>query len=450
MSGIEGRPTTPATSAIMSTPRLLRALGHRNFRLFFAGQGISLIGTWMQQVALAWLVYELTRSPLWLGLVGFAGQIPSFFLAPVAGVLVDRHNRHRLLLLTQTLAMAQAALVAVLAWSGLIAVWHILLLSTFLGLVNAFDMPARQAFLTDMVTDRNALANAIALNSSLVNGARLIGPALAGLLLAEAGAAVCFFVNAGSYVAVLAAMLAMQVPTRAPVPGGRMVSGVSEGFVYAFGFPPIRSILLLVSLMSLAGMPYTVLLPVFATDVLGGGARTLGLLSAATGVGALIAALLLAGRRSVLGLGRWIALSPGAFGLLLVAFGLSRSLGLSLLLLAGLGFALLMHLAASNTVLQTIVEEDKRGRVMSLYTMAFIGVAPLGSLLFGAVADATGAPTAMLAAGCCCIVGSVVFAVHLPVLRERVRPIYMQLGILPEMAVGLQAASERTVPPEKQ
>jgi MFS family permease len=434
----------------MSAPRLLRALGHRNFRLFFAGQGISLIGTWMQQVALAWLVYELTRSPFWLGLVGFAGQIPTFFLAPVAGVLVDRHNRHRLLLLTQTLAMVQAALVALLAWSELIAVWHILLLSTFLGLVNAFDMPARQAFLNDMVTDRTALANAIALNSSLVNGARLIGPALAGLLLAEAGAAVCFLVNAGSYVAVLAALLAMQVPTREPVPGGRLVRGVSEGFVYAFGFPPIRSILLLVSLMSLAGMPYTVLLPVFATDVLGGGARTLGLLSAATGVGALAAGLLLASRRSVLGLGRWIAFSPGAFGLLLVAFGLSRSLGLSLLLLVGLGFTLLMHLAASNTVLQTIVDEDKRGRLMSLYTMAFIGVAPLGSLLFGVVADAAGASTAVLAAGLCCVLGSVAFALQLPALRSRVRPIYVQLGILPEMAAGLQAASELTVPPEKQ
>src|SRR5262245_23093567 len=320
----------------MSAPRLLRALGHRNFQLFFAGQGISLIGTWMQQVALSWLVYELTGSPLWLGLVGFAGQIPSFFLAPVAGVLVDHHNRHRLLLLTQTLAMAQATLVAVLAWWGIIAVWHILLLSAFLGLVNAFDMPGRQAFLTDMVTDRDALANAIALNSSLVNGARLVGPAVAGLLLAQAGAATCFFVNAASYVAVLAALLAMRVPARQATPGAGLASGVREGFAYAFSFPPIRSILLLVSLMSLAGMPYTVLLPVFATDVLGGGAETLGLLSAATGVGALAAGLLLAGRRSVLGLGRWIALSPGAFGLLLVLFGLSRSLGLSLLLLVGL------------------------------------------------------------------------------------------------------------------
>jgi MFS family permease len=434
----------------MKSPRLLRALGHRNFRLFFAGQSISMIGTWMQQVALSWLVYEMTRSPLWLGLVGCAGQIPSLFLAPVAGVLVDHHNRHRLLLLTQSLAMVQAVLVAVLTWSGVITVWHILLLSAFLGLVNALDMPARQAFLTDMVTNREDLANAIALNSSLVNGARLVGPALAGLLLAQAGASTCFVVNAVSYIAVLGALLAMHVPPREPSLRRPLASGLSEGFRYAFGFAPIRSILLLVSLMSLTGIPYMVLLPVFATDVLGGGAQTLGLLSAATGVGALTAALMLAGRRSILGLGRWIIFAPGAFGLLLIALGLSRSLPLSLLLLAGLGFTMMMQLAASNTVLQTIVDEDKRGRVMSLYTMAFIGVAPLGSLLLGALADVAGAPMAVMVAGVICIAGSATFAFQFPALRRMVRPIYMRLGILPEVATGLQAASELTNPPVKQ
>jgi MFS family permease len=434
----------------MKSPRLLRALGHRNFRLFFAGQSVSMIGTWMQQVALSWLVYEMTRSPLWLGLVGCAGQIPSLFLAPVAGVLVDHQNRHRLLLLTQSLAMVQAVLVAVLAWSGVITVWHILLLSAFLGLVNALDMPARQAFLTDMVTNREDLANAIALNSSLVNGARLVGPALAGLLLAQAGAATCFVVNAVSYIAVLGALLAMRVPARQPSLRRPLASGLSEGFGYAFGFAPIRSILLLVSLMSLTGIPYMVLLPVFATDVLGGGAQTLGLLSAATGVGALTAALMLAGRRSIVGLGRWIIFAPGAFGVLLIALGLSRSLALSLLVLAGLGFTMMMQRAASNTVLQTIVDEDKRGRVMSLYTMAFIGVAPLGSLLLGALADAAGAPMAVTVAGVICIAGSATFAFQFPALRRMVRPIYMRLGILPEVATGLQAASELTVPPEKQ
>jgi MFS family permease len=435
----------------MSMPRLFRALTHRNFRLFFLGQGISLIGTWMQQVALAWLVFELTGSPFWLGLVGFAGQLPTFFLAPVAGVLIDRTERHRLLLFTQTLAMSQALVVAVLALSGAITVWEILPLSMFLGLVNAFDMPGRQAFLTDLVGRGGDLGNAIALNSSLVNGARLVGPALAALLLARAGPAACFVVNAASYVAVLAALLAMRdVPRRSGRPAAPLAQGLGEGFRYAFGFPPIRALLLLLALISLAGMPFTVLLPVFATRVLHGGAETLGLLSAASGAGALCAALMLASRRSVLGLGRWIAIAPAISGLGLIGFGFSTSLWLSMLLLAIVGFAMMAHMAASNTILQTIVEEDKRGRVMSLYTMAFFGTMPLGSLLAGTLADHLGAPMTVLVCGCVCMAGSVFFSLQLPALRQSVRPIYARMGILPPMVSGLQTASELTVPPEKQ
>ncbi len=284
---------------------LLRALGHRNFRLFFLGQGISLIGTWMQQVAVAWLVLVLTGSPLWLGVVGFAGQIPALVLAPFAGVLVDRWDRYRLILLTQTLAMLQAFVLAALALSGTVEVWQVAVLSLLLGAVNAFDMTARQAFLTDLVERGEDLPNAIALNSSLVNGARLVGPALAGLLLAWTSPGVCFLVNGISYLAVLAALLALRVPRHQPLPAGvPLMRQLREGFAYAFGFAPIRALLLLLALVSLLGMAYSVLLPVFATEVLGGGAGTLGLLSAASGVGALGSAVVLAARRSVVGLGR--------------------------------------------------------------------------------------------------------------------------------------------------
>ena len=382
----------------MKLPPLLRSLAHRNFRLYFLGQAVSLIGTWMQQVALAWLVWQITGSAWWLGLVGFASQVPSFFLGPVAGVVVDRRPRHRILLWTQSLAMVQAFVTAALAafaptdtpQERLLLALDILGLGAFLGLVNAFDLPARQAFLTEMVASREDLANAIALNSSIFNGARLVGPALAGLVLYLAGAAVCFTINGVSYLAVLAALLAMDVPPepeRSEEPFGKRLR---EGVAYAFTFPPIRDLILLLALVSLVGMPYAVLLPVFATEILGGGALVLGLLSAATGVGALCGALLLAARKSVVGLGRWIALGPGAFGLAVTGFALSAWLWLSLLMLFLAGFALMMHMAASNTVLQTIVDEDKRGRVMSLYTMAFMGMAPLGSLLAGALAERFG------------------------------------------------------------
>ena len=344
----------------MKLPPLLRSLAHRNFRLYFLGQAISLIGTWMQQVALSWLVYGLSeRSAWWLGVVGFATQAPSFFVGPLAGVLIDRYPRHRILLGTQALFMVKAFVLASLALSGTVQIWHVLVLGVLLGLVNAVDMPARQAFLTELVSNREDLSNAIALNSSVFNGARLIGPALAGLVLAGTNAGVCFAINGLSYLAVLAALLAMTVPLRPPPTREPFGQRLREGVAYAFGFSPIRDLIVLLAVVSLVGMPFTVLLPVFATEVLHGEVVVLGFLSAAAGVGALAGAILLASRRSVLGLGRWVAAGPGCFGLTLIAFAFSRSLGLSLLLMLLAGFALMMYMASSNTILQTIVEEDK-------------------------------------------------------------------------------------------
>jgi MFS family permease len=417
-----------------------RALGHRNFQLFFAGQSVSLIGTWMQQVALQWLVFLLTESAWWLGVVGFAGQIPAFILGPFVGVVVDHVNRHRLIVLTQTLAMLQAFALAALAWSGITEIWPFVVLSVVLGVVNVFDMTARQAFMTEMVTNREDLANAIALNSSVVNGARLVGPMLAGLLLARTSPAVCFLFNGVSYLAVLAALLAMRVvPVERPRPSLRALrTGLRDGLRYAFGFPPIRAILLLLALVSMAGMSYSVLLPVFARDVFRGDAKTYGLLNTCAGLGALAGAVYLAMRTSVLGLGRWIFLASGLFGAALVGISFSTAVGVAYVLLIVAGFGMMVHMAASNTILQTIVEEDKRGRIMSLYTMAFLGMAPLGNLLAGFLAERIGAAHTVRAGGCVCIAGALIFARQLPYLRTLIRPIYVKMGILPEMPSPVQ------------
>jgi MFS family permease len=427
-----------------------RALGHRNYRLFVAGQGVSLIGTWMQQVGLTWLVYSLTKSAFLLGLVGFSSQIPTFFIAPFAGVLTDRSNRHRTLLVTQTAAMLQAGALAALTWTGHVQVWHILLLGFGLGVVNAFDMPTRQAFLVDMVPDRAALPNAIALNSSMVNAARLVGPSVAGLVIAVGGEVACFTFNAASYLAVIAALLLMrELPARPARPPQRVWHGLKEGFAYAFGFAPIRTLLLLIGLVSLMGMPLSVLLPVFAEEILGGGATLLGFLMGASGIGALAAALYLASRTTVLGLGRQMIWATTFFGLGMAVFSLSRSVPLSLAALTVTGFCMMLQMAASNTLLQTIVDEDKRGRVMSLYTMAFMGTAPLGSLLAGAVADRYGAPVALQIGGAACVVGALLFGTRLPRLREQVRPIYERIGVLPQVAAAVENAAELTTPPER-
>lgn len=433
-----------------SMRRILRALQHRNYRLFFGGQGISLIGTWLTRVATSWLVYRLTDSALLLGVVGFAGQIPTFLLAPLAGVLVDRWNLHRILVITQALSMIQSFLLAILALTGVITVWHIIILNVFQGLINAFDTPARQAFVVEMVEDKKDLANAIALNSSMFNAARLLGPAVAGVLIAAVGEGICFLIDGVSYLAVIASLLAMTIATRKTAKAApEVLHGLREGYNYAFGFAPIRAILLFLALVSLMGMPYTVLMPVMAKDVLHGEAHTLGFLTAAAGMGALAGAVYLASRKSVLGLGKIIALAGSGFGLALAAFSLSRRLWLSLLLMLLTGFGMMVHMASSNTVLQTIVDDDKRGRVMSFYAMAFLGMAPFGSLFAGGLASKIGAPMTILIGGVACIFGAIIYARKLPSLREKIRPIYVRMGIIPEVAWGIQAATQLPALPEK-
>jgi MFS family permease len=415
---------------------MVRALRHRNYRLFFCGQTVSLIGTWMTRIATSWLVYRLTHSALLLGLVGFAGQIPSFLLAPFAGVLVDRWNRHRLLVVTQILAMLQSAALAGLALAGVINIWHVLGLSLFQGLINAFDMPARQAFVVEMVEKREDLGNAIALNSSMVNAARLLGPSIGGVVIAAVGEGWCFFGDAVSYLAVIASLLLMRLAARPRREPGkkRVLPELREGWAYVAGSPPIRTILLLLAVVSLVGMPYTVLMPVFASTILHGGPHTLGFLMAATGVGALLGAIFLASRRTVLGLGKIIPAAAGLFGAGLIGFSLSRVLWLSMVLLLFTGLGFMVQMASSNTLLQTLVDDDKRGRVMSFYTMSIMGITPFGSLLAGGLAHRIGTPHTLLVGGMGCLAGALWFILLLPRLRERVRPIYVQLGILPQIA----------------
>ncbi|HSP68215.1 MAG TPA: MFS transporter [Bryobacteraceae bacterium] len=417
--------------------RSMRALRSRNYRLFFAGQSVSLIGTWMTRLATSWIVYQLTDSAFLLGLTSFVGQIPAFFVAPIAGVWLDRWNRHRVLVITQVLAMIQSLILAALAFTGSINLWWIIGLTLCQGLINAFDMPARQAFVIEMIEERADLGNAIALNSSMVNGAKLVGPAVAGVIIAGAGAGVCFLIDGISYIAVIWSLLAMRVaPARPQAPRQSALQELAEGWKYVVQSPAIRSILLLLALVSVIGMPYTVLMPVVAVDVLHGGAHTLGFLVGMSGVGALASAIGLALRRTVIGLGRRIAMSVLLFGGGLVFLGLSRSLILSLLLMTVTGFGMMQQMAASNTILQTIAADDKRGRVMSFYTLAILGMNPIGSLLAGAVAARIGVQATMIGAGAICLAGAAWFYWKLPEIRAVIRPIYRELGILPEVAEG--------------
>lgn len=420
----------------------IRALRSRNYRLFFGGQTISLIGTWMTRLATSWLVYRLTGSAFLLGMVGFAGQIPTFILGPFAGVWVDRWNRHHVLVATQVLSMIQSLWLAALALTNTITFNEIFALSIFQGVINAFDMPARQAFLLQMVESRDDLPNAIALNSSMVNGSRLLGPSLAGLVIAGFGEGYCFLIDGLSYIAVIVSLLAMHITTVQVVSKREsVISEFREGWRYVSQFHPIRAILLLLALVSFVGMPYTVLMPVFAQKVLHGGPHTLGFLMGASGLGALASAIALAARKSVLGLGRVIPLSTAIFGAGLIGFSFSRSLPLSLVLMLLTGFGMMQQMAASNTILQTIVEEGMRGRVMSYYSMAFVGTAPFGSLIAGYVADRIGAPATLAIGGTCCLLGAAWFWRELGQIRELIRPIYRRLGILPEVAVGVETAS---------
>jgi MFS family permease len=408
------------------------ALRHRNFRLFVWGQGISVIGTWMTRVATSWLVYRLTDSALMLGLVGFAGQILAFLLAPFAGVWIERLERRKVLLWTQAVAAAQSLAMAGLTLAHVITIREIIALSALQGVVNAFDLPARQSFLVQMVEDRADLGNAIAINSALQNGARLLGPAIAGLVIAAVGEGWCFLIDGVSFFAVIASLLSMHIrPLALHRAAVSMLEQMREGWDYVSGFRPMRSILLLFALISLMGWPYTVLLPIFAGQVLHGGPHTLGWLSGASGVGAVISAISLAVRKSVLGLTRMIQIATTVFGSALILFGLSHSLGWSLLTMLFAGFGMLQAASASNTVIQTLVPEDKRARVMSYYTMAFFGMAPLGSLMAGGLAHWIGAPQTVMITGACCVAGAIWFAFELPKIHRATQPIYEGMGLLP-------------------
>ena len=410
-----------------------RALRHRNFRLFFGGQTISLIGTWMTRVATGWLVYRLTGSALLLGTVSFAGQIPTFLLAPFAGVWVDRLDRQQVLVWTQSLSMFQSLALAALTLSGHITIPLLLALSVMQGCVNAFDMPGRQSFMVMMVDDKRDLQNAIAINSSMVNVARLIGPSLAGMLIAVSSEGWCFLVDGISYIAVIASLLMMRL--HAPVVkrvATSMLAELKAGWTYVSEFLPIRTILALFAVVSLMGMPFVVLMPIFAKVVLHGGPHTLGFLMGSMGLGALISALSLAARRNVRGLVRMIPIAAAVFGAGLVGFGLSRSFWLSMAMVFVAGMGMMQGMAASNTVIQTIVTDDKRGRVMSYYTMAFMGMAPFGSLLAGTMAHKAGAPWTVIMNGAVIVLGAVWFATRLPALRLQIRPIYREMGIIQE------------------
>jgi len=395
----------------MTLQHIGRALRHRNYRLFFAGQGISLIGTWMQRVAMSWLVYRLTGSALLLGVVNFTGQAPTLLFTPFAGVIADRYDRHRLLVATQVMAMVQAVLIAVLVLTNVIAVWHLVLLSLFLGIVNAFDTPIRQSLIVDMIESREDLGNAIALNSSMMNGARLVGPSIAGILIASVGEGMCFLVNAVSYVAVIAALMAMTIaPKKMRAQRPHIWEAWREGVIYAFGSPPIRSVLVLLAVVSFMGMPYATLLPIFAQEVLHGGAQTLGFLMGAAGIGALIGAMFLASRDSMLGLETVLVVAAMIFGTGLIGFSLSRIFWLSCGLMIVSGSGMMVHMAAANTLVQTLVDDDKRGRVMSLHTMSVRGMVPLGSLIAGGLASQIGAPATLTLGGICCVLGALIFA----------------------------------------
>ncbi|SHG11266.1 Predicted arabinose efflux permease, MFS family [Bacteroides luti] len=414
---------------------IFRSLRYRNYRLFFSGQSLSLIGTWVQRIAIPWLVYRLTGSAFLLGFVGFAGQIPTFILAPFAGVLTDRLNRYHIMIVSQILSMIQALALALLFFTNTIEVWNVLLLSVIQGCINAFDTPARQSFVIEMVEDKNDIGNAVALNSSMFNGARLVGPSIAGVLIASLGEGACFLINGISYIFVVISLLLMKVkPQEKKTKDTNIIKEFKEGFTYTFGFPPIRSIIILLTLISLMGMPFSVLMPIFAKDIFHGGSHIFGFLMGASGVGALIGAAYLASRKSVVGLEKIIPLAAVVFGLGLVSFSLSSSFPLSIILMIITGVGMMMQTACSNTILQTISDNDKRGRVMSFYTMAFMGTAPIGSFLAGSMASMIGAPATLLIGGIACVIGALVFAQKLPLFIKLVRPIYIQLGIIDNAA----------------
>jgi MFS family permease len=399
----------------------LRALRNRNYRLFFAGQLTSLVGTWMQTVAQSWLVYRLTGSATLLGIVGFAAQFPVLILAPIGGAVADTYPRRRTMLAIQTSAMLLAFPLAALTLLNRIQVWHIVVLAVLLGFVNAFDIPVRQSFIAEMV-DREDLINAIALNSSMTNGARVIGPAIAGILVSLAGEGWCFLINGLSYLAVIIGLLFITAGKQAPHEQRvSHVQTIMEGFRFVLNTQPIRTLLALLGVVSFMGMPYSVLMPIFADHILNGGARGLGILMGFSGLGALMGAITLAGRQGVRGLGTWVMFASGGFGVSLILFSISRLFWLSALLLLPVGFGMMVQLASSNTLIQSMVPDRLRGRVMAVYSMMFMGMAPFGALFAGVLANRLGAPITVALGGAVCIAGALVFRSQLPQLRAEGR-----------------------------
>ncbi|HBC77047.1 MAG TPA: MFS transporter [Bacteroidales bacterium] len=413
---------------------IFRSLQYRNYRLFFAGQSISLIGTWMQRIAMPWLVYHLTGSAFLLGLVSFAGQIPTFLLSPLAGVVTDKFSKYRVLLITQIISLIQALFLAMLTLSGEIEIWHIVVLSIILGCVNAFDVPSRHSFVIEMVEKKEHLGNAIALNSMMFNGARLIGPSIAGMMLATTSEGVCFLINAISYVFVVISLLLMHIKkNKVDYNPGNMFAEMKEGFRYAFGFAPIKHLLILLAVVSLMGSSYQVLMPVFAKEILRGGSTTFGFLMGAAGLGALAGAVYLASRETVLKLGRIIPTAAALFGIGLIALSVTNYFPVSLLFMIIIGLGLMLHTASSNTILQTITDDDKRGRVMSFYSLAIMGTAPFGSLLAGSLAKITGTPFTIFIGGLTCIIGAFFFYRKLPELKKIVNPVYSGMDLKDKM-----------------
>lgn len=424
--------------------QMFRAMKHKNFRLFVGGQSLSLIGTWIQMVAITWLVYKMTNSAFILGIVGFSGQLPLFLIAPFAGVIADRWNKKRILLITQSMALVQALILSILVFTKAILIWHLVVLSIFLGIINAFDMPIRQAFVVDMLDNKKQdLNNAIALNSSMVNGARLIGPSIAGILIATVGDGWCFALNCLSYLAVIVSLFRMKIIN---IPRAKseshVITQLKQGISYTFGFKPIKYLILLLALVGLVGTPMTLLAPVFAKDFLHGDSSTFGFLMSAYGTGALIGAVYLLNKKTVLGLGKLIAYAVMVFGTGMIAFSFSRVLWLSITIMMFSGMGMMLHVASTNTLLQTIAEENKRGRVMSFYAMAFRGMSPFGSLISGSLAGLIGAPLTLILGGFSCLIGVSFYFRKLPSLRPYLRPIYEKMGILPAVAVSIDKASE--------
>lgn len=408
----------------------LPALRSRNYRLFFAGQGISLIGTWMTQLATVWVVYQITNSALMLGLVGFISQIPSLILTPFGGLVAERFDRRQLLVTTQVMAMIQSLSLAVLTITGLVNIWLLLGLGFFQGIINALDAPTRQTFVKDMIEHPSELSSAIALNSSMVNGARLIGPAVAGIVIAHIGAGYCFLIDGVSYIAVIAGLLLMKLQPQTRYHSDlKPLQSLKEGFDYAFSSVPIRWILILMSVFSLTTMSYSTLMPVVSTKILHGDAHTLGLLLSAAGVGALIGGAYMSTRSSVVGLGVVVAMAPVLCGVGLICFALSQTLWLSIPALVLVGLGSILQISGSNTILQTIVDDDKRGRVLSLFTMSFLGVAPFGNLIAGSLAAEIGVPNTFICNGIICIFMGAIVIRQLPALRQIVRPIYIKKGV---------------------